>query len=74
VHNRRSLASPMVIVCVAGGSTAAERGVTGSAPTGGVPLPLVRHGGSAVPTAMLGFGLPIAVRVHRDAELGPARD
>jgi rod shape determining protein RodA len=48
--------------------------VTGSIPVGGVPLPLVSHGGSAMLTTMLGFGLLLSVHVHRDAEFGPARD
>lgn len=48
--------------------------VTGSIPVGGVPLPLISHGGSAMLTTMLGFGLLISVHVHRDAEFGPARE
>jgi rod shape determining protein RodA len=48
--------------------------VTGSIPVGGVPLPLISHGGSAMLTTMLGFGLLLSVHVHRDAEFGPARD
>lgn len=48
--------------------------VTGSIPVGGVPLPLISHGGSAMLTTMLGFGLLLSVFVHRDAEFGPARD
>ena len=48
--------------------------VTGSIPVGGVPLPLISHGGSAMLTTMLGFGLLLSVHVHRDAELGVARD
>ena len=39
---------------------------------GGVPLPLICHGGSAMLTAMLGFGLLMSAHVHRDAEFGPA--
>ncbi len=46
--------------------------VMGVIPVGGVPLPLVSHGGSAMITAMLGFGLLLSVHVHRDAEF-PAR-
>jgi rod shape determining protein RodA len=46
--------------------------VTGSIPVGGVPLPLISHGGSAMLTAMVGFGLLMSVHVHRDAELGGA--
>ncbi|MFN3447536.1 MAG: rod shape-determining protein RodA [Roseococcus sp.] len=48
--------------------------VTGSIPVGGVPLPLISHGGSAMLTTMLGFGLLIAVWVQRDLEFGVARD
>jgi rod shape determining protein RodA len=48
--------------------------VTGSIPVGGVPLPLISHGGSAMLTTMLGFGLLISAYVHRDAELGVTRD
>jgi rod shape determining protein RodA len=48
--------------------------VTGSIPVGGVPLPLISHGGSAMLTTMLGFGLLLSVHVHRQAEFGPARD
>jgi rod shape determining protein RodA len=46
--------------------------VTGSIPVGGVPLPLISHGGSAMLTVMIGFGVLISVWVHRDAELGAA--
>lgn len=42
--------------------------VTGAIPVGGVPLPLVSHGGSAMMTVMLGFGLLMSVHVHRDVE------
>jgi rod shape determining protein RodA len=48
--------------------------VTGAIPVGGVPLPLISHGGSAMLTTMLGFGLLLSAWVHRDAEFGPARD
>jgi len=48
--------------------------VTGAIPVGGVPLPLISHGGSAMLTTMLGFGLLMSVQVHRDAEFGPARE
>ena len=48
--------------------------VTGSIPVGGVPLPLISHGGSAMLTTMLGFGLLLSVLVHRDAEFGPVRN
>jgi rod shape determining protein RodA len=48
--------------------------VTGSIPVGGVPLPLISHGGSAMLTTMLGFGLLMSVYVHRHAEFGATRD
>lgn len=48
--------------------------VTGSIPVGGVPLPLISHGGSAMLTAMLGFGFLLSAYVHRDAEMGPMRE
>lgn len=48
--------------------------VTGSIPVGGVPLPLISHGGSAMLTTMLGFGLLLSVYVHRDAEFGTRRE
>jgi rod shape determining protein RodA len=43
--------------------------VTGAIPVGGVPLPLVSHGGSALLTVMFGFGLLMSVHVHRDDPL-----
>jgi rod shape determining protein RodA len=48
--------------------------VTGSIPVGGVPLPLISHGGSAMLTVMIGFGLLGSVYVHRDAEFAAARE
>ncbi len=42
--------------------------VTGTIPVGGVPLPLVSQGGSAMLTVMAGFGLLMSVHVHRDVE------
>ena len=48
--------------------------VTGSIPVGGVPLPLISHGGSAMLTAMVGFGILISAHVYRDTEFGPARE
>jgi rod shape determining protein RodA len=42
--------------------------VTGVIPVGGVPLPLVSHGGSAMLTVMVGFGVLMSVHVHRDVE------
>ncbi len=43
--------------------------VMGAIPVGGVPLPLISHGGSAMLTVMFGFGLLMAAHVHRDAML-----
>ena len=48
--------------------------VMGVIPVGGVPLPLVSHGGSALFTVMIGFGLLMSVHVHRDAEFGQERE
>jgi rod shape determining protein RodA len=48
--------------------------VMGVIPVGGVPLPLVSHGGSAMFTVMIGFGLLMSVHVHRDVEFGQAAD
>jgi rod shape determining protein RodA len=42
--------------------------VMGAIPVGGVPLPLVSHGGSAMIMVMVGFGLLMSVHVHRDVE------
>jgi rod shape determining protein RodA len=42
--------------------------VVGAIPVGGVPLPLVSHGGSAMLMVMFGFGLLMSVHVHRDVE------
>ena len=42
--------------------------VMGVIPVGGVPLPLVSHGGSAMITVMVGFGVLMSVHVHRDVE------
>jgi rod shape determining protein RodA len=47
--------------------------VMGVIPVGGVPLPLISHGGSAMITVMLGFGLLMSVHVHRDVEFNDAR-
>ncbi len=44
--------------------------VMGAIPVGGVPLPLVSYGGSAMLTVMFGFGLLMSVYVHRDVEFG----
>ncbi len=48
--------------------------VTGAIPVGGVPLPLISHGGSAMLTVMMGFGLLLSAHVHRDVEFGATRD
>jgi rod shape determining protein RodA len=48
--------------------------VMGVIPVGGVPMPLVSHGGSAMFTVMFGFGLLMSVHVHRDVEFGQERD
>jgi rod shape determining protein RodA len=42
--------------------------VMGAIPVGGVPLPLVSHGGSAMLTVMFGMGLLMSAHVHRDVE------
>lgn len=41
--------------------------VMGAIPVGGVPLPLVSYGGSAMLNVMLGFGLLLSTWVHRDS-------
>jgi rod shape determining protein RodA len=43
--------------------------VMGMAPVVGVPMPLLSYGGSSMMTVMIGFGLVLATRVHRYAEL-----
>jgi rod shape determining protein RodA len=48
--------------------------VMGAIPVGGVPLPLVSHGGSAMIMVMIGFGLLMSVYVHRDVEFSDGRD
>jgi rod shape determining protein RodA len=40
--------------------------VVGAIPVGGVPLPLVSHGGSAMLTVMFAMGLLLSAHVHRD--------
>ena len=42
--------------------------VMGVIPVGGVPLPLISHGGSAMITMMVAFGMLMSVQVHRDVE------
>jgi rod shape determining protein RodA len=48
--------------------------VMGAIPVGGVPLPLVSHGGSATTTVMFGMGLLMSAYVHRDAEFRDKRE
>jgi rod shape determining protein RodA len=48
--------------------------VMGVIPVGGVPLPLISHGGSAMITVMIGFGILMSVHVHRDVEFSGGRD
>ena len=47
--------------------------VMGLAPVVGVPMPLVSYGGTVMLTVMVGFGLVMAVRVHRYMELSSGR-
>ncbi len=46
----------------------------GAIPVGGVPLPLVSYGGSAMLTVMFGFGILMSVHVHRDVEFKDGRE
>jgi rod shape determining protein RodA len=39
-----------------------------------VPLPLISHGGSAMITVMVGFGLLMSAYVHRDVVFEDRRD
>ncbi|MBU6497634.1 MAG: rod shape-determining protein RodA [Rhodospirillales bacterium] len=48
--------------------------VMGVIPVGGVPLPLVSYGGSAMVMVMMGFGVLMSVHVHRDVEFAGDRD
>ena len=48
--------------------------VMGAIPVGGLPLPLVSHGGSAMITVMIGFGILMSVHVHRDVEFSDRGD
>jgi len=43
--------------------------VMGLAPVVGVPMPLLSYGGTVMLTVMVGFGLVMAARVHRYAEI-----
>jgi rod shape determining protein RodA len=42
--------------------------VMGLIPVGGVPLPLISYGGSALTAVMLGFGVLMSIHVHRDVD------
>ena len=48
--------------------------VVGAIPVGGVPLPLISHGGSAMLTVMFAMGLLLSVHVHRDVEFAGRND
>jgi rod shape determining protein RodA len=48
--------------------------VMGLIPVGGVPLPLISYGGSALTAVMLGFGVLMSIHVHRDTEFLSADD
>ncbi len=48
--------------------------VMGMIPVGGVPLPLISHGGSAMLTVLLGFGVLMSVHVHRAVEVEVEED
>jgi rod shape determining protein RodA len=48
--------------------------VMGVIPVGGVPLPLVSHGGSAMLTVMVGFGILMSVHAHRNVVFPAMRD
>ncbi|HQT87731.1 MAG TPA: rod shape-determining protein RodA [Acidiphilium sp.] len=48
--------------------------VMGLIPVGGVPLPLVSYGGSALTAVMLGFGVLMSIHVHRDVEFGVSEE
>jgi len=48
--------------------------VVGAIPVGGVPLPLVSHGGSAMLTVMFAMGLLMSIHVHRDVVFPERRD
>jgi rod shape determining protein RodA len=47
--------------------------VMGLAPVVGVPMPLLSYGGTVMVTVMVGFGLVMAVRVHRYMEISSGR-
>ncbi|OYX35478.1 MAG: rod shape-determining protein RodA [Caulobacterales bacterium 32-69-10] len=47
--------------------------VMGLAPVVGIPMPLLSYGGTVMVTVMIGFGLVMAVRVHRYSEISSGR-
>lgn len=47
--------------------------VMGVIPVGGVPLPLISYGGSALLTTMAAFGVLLSVQVHRDVDFAAER-
>lgn len=47
--------------------------VMGLAPVVGIPMPLLSYGGTVMVTVMVGFGLVMAVRVHRYSEISSGR-
>lgn len=48
--------------------------VMGLIPVGGVPLPLISYGGSALTAVMLGFGVLMSIHVHRDIDFADAEE
>ena len=48
--------------------------VMGLIPVGGVPLPLISYGGSALTAVMLGFGVLMSVHVHRHVSFATEDD
>ena len=48
--------------------------VMGAIPVGGVPLPLISHGGSAMIMVMIAFGVLMSAYVHRDVEFSDGRE
>lgn len=48
--------------------------VMGLIPVGGVPLPLISYGGSALTAVMLGFGVLMSIHVHRDVDFPDLED
>ncbi|HUM08083.1 MAG TPA: rod shape-determining protein RodA [Acidocella sp.] len=48
--------------------------VMGLIPVGGVPIPLISYGGSALTAVMLGFGVLQSIHVHRDVTFASPDD